>query len=142
MADRDLIAEMSRELDLTHARIAELEEWQEQRLVQARRAVMDLDRFRRIFDPEQPDLAIVIDAVLDERDALRARVAELESVERIGFITGSRVNGKWCIAFDGDPFTREEAIEDLYEAAAEAPDAEWHILQVLVADELPEVDRA
>lgn len=61
------------------ARVAELEGWQELQVARARRAVDDPDRLRRIYDPQQPDLAVTIDAALDERDALRARIAELEA---------------------------------------------------------------
>jgi hypothetical protein len=67
------------ERDGLRSQLAGLVAWRGKFLAQARRAIVDADRFRRIYDPEQPDLGIVIDTVLDDRDALRARVDELES---------------------------------------------------------------
>lgn len=56
-----------------------LRAWRERVVAQGRRAVTDPDRFHRIYDPQQPDLAIVIDAMLDERDSLRDSLAAVDA---------------------------------------------------------------
>ncbi|MFJ4653788.1 hypothetical protein ACIP5Y_21185 [Nocardia sp. NPDC088792] len=78
---------------------------------------------------------------LEQFVAMRdARIAELERMgPSFGYITGYRDGKHWQILFDGEPFTHAEAIEDLHNATTEVPDVEWHVLEVRVADERPEV---
>lgn len=76
-------ARLATELLAARARIVELEEWRTRLVDQARRAIDDVDRWNRLYQPSadypRPDLADLIDRALDDRDSARARVAELEN---------------------------------------------------------------
>lgn len=54
-------------------RLEELEGWKTKQVERARRAITEPARFNRVYDPKNPDLAVVIDTALDERDALRTQ---------------------------------------------------------------------
>ncbi|MBF6326543.1 hypothetical protein IU451_29005 [Nocardia cyriacigeorgica] len=77
------VRDMAAELLAARARNVELEEWRARFVTQARRAIDDLDRWNRLYQPSaddpRPDLADLIDRALDDRDSARARVAELEN---------------------------------------------------------------
>lgn len=63
-------------------RVAELDGWRDRALQQCRRAVDDPERWNTLWaaaDGKSTDLADMIDAILDQRDTARARVAELEA---------------------------------------------------------------
>lgn len=88
---RDVLAALLDALEAGRARVAELEPWYEQLRTQARRAVEDDDRWyalRVALDGQSVDLAEMIDAILDQRDKARARVAELEAAQRppLGYV--------------------------------------------------------
>lgn len=76
-------ARLATELLAARARIIELDEWRTRLVDQARRAIDDVDRWNRLYQPSadypRPDLADLIDRALDDRDSARARVAELEN---------------------------------------------------------------
>ncbi|MFI5541994.1 hypothetical protein ACIA5H_37090 [Nocardia sp. NPDC051900] len=62
---------------------------------------------------------------------LRARVAELEARRPIGHIVGYREpRGEWWISYEGKPFTREEATDDLHDACNDVPGVDWRVLTV------------
>lgn len=50
----------------------------------------------------------------------------------LGYITGHRTpDGRWNIAWDGHPYTREAATDDIHEAVTEIPGVDWRVLTVL-----------
>lgn len=121
-AMQELARDRKDDLVIAQARVDELEDWQRNTLARIGR-VMTVDRTVRLRRdiPQDGDVAKAVDAVLDERDMLRARVAELEAAQRppLGYMPvedspePKSPTGRWIVPMSVVYPTAEECLPHL-----------------------------